>query len=220
MPPDTMPLDTVPLDTMPLNEETSEKKTLNWFSRLRKYQSNHPKTTQVIFWSVGLALVVLFTILLRIFVFQTFYIKSTSMMPTLEPNERIIINKLSYSAHSINRGDIVVIDSGVAFPQSPNQPDIIKRVIGLSGETIRIQDCQVYINDQPLIEPYLKEKKYPDCAGRITINNSQIPEGEIFVLGDNRENSFDSRNFKSITTDALIGRAFVKIWPVWQTSSL
>lgn len=142
------------------------------------------------------------------------------MMPTLEPNERIIINKLSYSAHSINRGDIVVIDSGVAFPQSPNQPDIIKRVIGLSGETIRIQDCQVYINDQPLIEPYLKEEKYPDCAGRITINNSQIPEGEIFVLGDNRENSFDSRNFKSITTDALIGRAFVKIWPVWQTSSL
>lgn len=190
------------------------------WSKFKAFQTRNPRTLGIIFWVVGIALAILIALLIRIFIFQTFYIELSSMEPTLKSGDRVVVNKLSYSTHSINRGDIVVLDRNIIFPDKPDQPDIIKRVIALPGEQVRIFDCQVYIDGLLLTEPYLGKTTYPQCADILTFENTEIPEGHIFVLGDNRQNSNDSRGFKSIPEEAVIGRAFVKFWPIWDINPL
>ena len=137
------------------------------------------------------------------FIAQATRVEGDSMVPNLHNNERLIIEKISYYLHEPLRGDIVVIKP----PRKGTEP-LIKRVIGLPGDTVAVHDGQVYINDQKLEEPYLVERTNG------SMNEQLIPEGYIFVMGDNRNASNDSRAFGPVPLQDIIGRAWLRYWPL------
>jgi signal peptidase I len=155
---------------------------------------------------VGASLAV--ALFVRGFLIQAFYIPSESMVPTLVKNDRVLVNKLSYKLHDVHRGDIVVFDAppGAATAQVK---DLIKRVIGLPGDTIEGRNGSIFINGKPLDEPYLP----PDVRSR-DFPPAKVPPAKVWVLGDNRQDSRDSTFFGPITEHSIVGRAFVKIWPL------
>ncbi len=136
------------------------------------------------------------------FVAQTHIVYGYSMEPNLHENQRIIVEKVSYRFDNPARGDIVVVD--VAGSDVP----LIKRVVGLPGESVGIVNGQLVVNKQVLNEPYLST--FPTYNYPITI----VPEDQIFVMGDNRPVSRDSRSFGSVSLDAVRGRAWVSYWPI------
>lgn len=153
----------------------------------------------------GGALLVAFVI--KTFLLQAFYIPSLSMAPTLKVNDRVLVNKLSYDLRDVNRGDLVVFESP---PNEGSQTkDLIKRVIGLPGETVESRDGRILINGQVLEEPYLGPDVTTGPLEKVT-----IPPEHLWVMGDNRPNSRDSRFFGAIPESLVIGRAFVRVWPV------
>lgn len=171
---------------------------------------------------VVVALVLAFV--LRIFVVQTFYIPSASMEPTLNIGDRILVNKLSYDLHSVERGDIVVFsrpkdeDCG-----GPPVNDLVKRVVGLPGETISLtkgRTSYVVIDGKRLNEPWLPSSEqgrtYPGPAGTVYSLNVPytIPKGEYFVMGDNRMESCDSRYWGPIKASTIVGKVDLRIWPL------
>ena len=149
---------------------------------------------------------------LRTYVVATFYIPSGSMEPTLHgctgcQPDLVIVDKLSYRFGSISRADVVVFDKP---PLAQTEDDeLIKRVIGLPGETVSAHDGQVYIGSKALNEPYLN----PACHGTASFAAVKVPPGRYFMMGDNRCNSADSRVFGTVAKDAIVGRAFAVIWP-------
>jgi signal peptidase I len=166
---------------------------------------------------IAVALVV--ALLLRTFVVQTYYIPSGSMLPTLAVGDRIVVNKLSYHLHGVDRGDIVV------FARPPDehcggQPvnDLVKRVIGLPGETISSVDGQVYINDKALNEPWLQQgmpTNPVDSGEPFDLTHPyKIPPGTYFVMGDNRTASCDSRYWGPIPRSLIVGKVEMRIWPL------
>jgi signal peptidase I len=166
---------------------------------------------------VGAALVI--ALIVKAFLFQAFYIPSDSMVPTLKTNDRVIVNKLSYKLHPVHRGDIVVFKTPKGPDGKPIDPtikDLIKRVIALPGETVSAEGGQVYIDGHPLVENYLPSGTVTDCS-RFTPNcfpKEPLPADEYWVMGDNRQGSRDSRYFGPISKDDIVGRAFVRVWPV------
>ncbi len=130
-----------------------------------------------------------------------FRIEGASMEPNLHDSEYVLIDKISYHLHSPERGDVIV------FERPGNDRDYIKRVIGLPGDTVQIAGGQVVVNGQPLDEPYLGQPMVGDMPAR------QVEPGRYFVLGDNRNNSSDSRAFGSIPLNDIIGRAWLVYWP-------
>jgi signal peptidase I len=159
-------------------------------------------------WLVLVAASLAVALVVRGFLIQAFYIPSESMVPTLVKNDRVLVNKLSYKLHDVHRGDIVVFKAppGAATAQVK---DLIKRVVGLPGETIEGRNGNIFINDKPLDEPYLP----PDVRSR-DFPPEKIPPDKIYVLGDNRQDSRDSTFFHAVDENAIVGRAFVKIWPL------
>jgi signal peptidase I len=150
--------------------------------------------------------------LLRAFVVQQFAVDGESMMGTLHSGDRVIVNKLSYRLHDPRRGDVVVLenlDGAVAVR------DLIKRVIAVPGDTLEYRRCQLYINGTAVAEPYLD----PTLVGPNRCGESQDPitiaPDHVFVMGDNRAASLDSRTaaIGQIPFDRLVGRAFVIVWP-------
>ncbi|MCC6301091.1 MAG: signal peptidase I [Anaerolineales bacterium] len=124
-----------------------------------------------------------------------------SMNPTLDNGEYILVNKLAYKLGEPTRGDIIVFK----FPLDPNQ-DLIKRVIGLPGETVTVQNGKVSVNGTPLDEPYISDAPF-------YIGSWFIKEGELFVLGDNRNESKDSHEWGLLPMENVIGRAVIIYWP-------
>lgn len=125
-----------------------------------------------------------------------------SMVPTLVPGELVMVNKLAYKLGEMERGDIIV------FHYSESE-DYVKRLIGLPGDVVEMRNGIVYISDVPMIEPYLNEM--PTYTGRWT-----VPEGKIFVLGDNRNKSSDSHEWGFVPVDEVMGRAMLIYWPLDQ----
>jgi signal peptidase I len=164
-------------------------------------------TARVAFEWVGLVILALIiALLIKTFLFQAFYIPSESMVPTLKVHDRVLVNKLSYRLHPVHRGDIVVFK---APPDSdPGINDLVKRVIGLPGETVSGHSGHVYINGKQLNEPYLPDKTFTTDFAPV-----KIPANSYWVMGDNRGNSKDSRVFGVITKGKIVGRVFVRIWP-------
>jgi signal peptidase I len=160
-------------------------------------------------WLAVLAVAVGVAFAVRTFVVQTFYIPSASMEPTLMIGDRILVDKLSYHLHAIGRGDIVVFAKPPGEVTAPDVKDLVKRVIGLPGDTISSPDGRVWIDGKPLREPWL-------TPGTVTtgIRTQKIPAGEYFVMGDNRTNSQDSRFFGPINGSLIVGKVVFRIWPV------
>ena len=167
-------------------------------------------------WVVVIVAAIAVALLIKTFVMQAFYIPSESMLPTLEKNDRVLVNKLSYRLHDINRGDIVVFEKPPeAGASSEGTSDLIKRVIGLPGEKIAFEGGKVYVNGQILDEPYLPTGvTTAQGAKPCTLTEPcTVPSESIWVMGDNRSNSRDSRWIGPIPEENIVGRAFVRIWP-------
>jgi len=166
-------------------------------------------------------------VVIKTFLIQPFWIPSESMLPTIEVNDRVMVNKLAYKWGEPQRGDIVVfrdpretqVEESVPEAvirsvleavgvRTRGRDDLIKRVIGLPGESIEVRANQIVVNGTPLDEPYLDDVEMPD-EGPFS-----VAEDEVFVMGDNRNASFDSRRFGPIPLEDLIGQAFVTIWPL------
>ncbi|MFZ0733728.1 MAG: signal peptidase I [Candidatus Sulfotelmatobacter sp.] len=140
-----------------------------------------------------------------IFLYQPVKVEGTSMMPSLEDQERIFVNKFVYRLEPIERGDIVVF----RYPRDPSK-SYIKRVIGMAGDHIRIDGGQVYVNGKALDEPYVPAeyadtRSYPDTI---------VPPDSYFVLGDHRSMSNDSRDFGSVNQSYIYGKAVFGYWPM------
>jgi len=152
------------------------------------------------------ALTVAFVI--KTFLLQAFFIPSGSMEPTLRVGDRVLVNKMSYRLHDVNRGDIIV------FERPPNATpggveDLIKRVVALPGETVEARDGKIFVDGEPLAEPYLADGvTTPDFA------EAEVPADHVFVLGDNRANSQASNVFGPVSEGLIVGRAFVRVWPL------
>lgn len=177
----------------------------------------HSSTRNIVEWVAVIIGAVVVALLIKTFVVQAFRIPSESMLPTLEMGDRVLVNKLSYDAHDLNRGDVVVFVRPDSLPAAPDEPkDLIKRVIGLPGDEVVTRNGELFVNDRILVEPYLLD-------GTPTHGIDQgvtVPEGEVLVLGDNRENSSDGRVFGTIEEESVIGRAFTIMWPPGRIAAL
>jgi signal peptidase I len=159
------------------------------------------------------------------------------MVPQLQVNDRVIVSRLAYHLHPVNRGDIVVFKAppgigsnaphssnpfgrmlrsvGVALGLTEDQTVLIKRVIALPGEMVSASGGTVYINGDLLIEPYLPKGTVTSSFGPL-----RVPLGSVWVMGDNRTNSEDSRIFGAIRKSSIIGRAIWRVWPPWRAAFL
>lgn len=170
-------------------------------------------------WIAVIAIALLAAILVRTYVVQQFYIAGPSMETTLSQDNRVLVNKMSYRLHDVRRGDVVVFDRVTVDAEKVNHDDLIKRVIALPGETVEIRSCAVYIDGTVLKEDYLDKATLDesDPVARCRVADMQVqevPEDQVFVMGDNRAESFDSRSFGPIETNHIVGRAFVIVWPI------
>jgi signal peptidase I len=166
-------------------------------------------------WTKALAIAVILAAVIRYFFFAPIVVDGLSMMPTLQDQDRMIVNKISYKLFGPERFDIVVF-------HATEDKDYIKRVIGLPGDHIEYKNDTLYINGKPYEEPYLEEAKKEVIDGPLTepfsleevIGRKTVPEGHIFVMGDNRRYSKDSRHIGTIPMDKVIGKANIVYWPI------
>jgi len=159
-------------------------------------------------------------VVLRVF-FPLYFIPSGAMLPTLEQGDRVSVDKLISPLRDVERGHLIVFQRpGSEDPTGI--PNLIKRVIGLPGETVSLNNGEVRINGDSLVEPYLAEgdttrplrnDAIPGCGHDSPITCT-VPEGYVFVMGDNRSGSRDSREFGPIPIDSIVGRASVRVWPL------
>jgi signal peptidase I len=181
-------------------------------------------------WVVVVMGAVLVALLIKTFLIQAFFIPSESMKPTLEVGDRVLVNKMSYHLHPINRGDVVVFERLDGDGSEDDEvKDLIKRVIALPGETVVFKDNKVYIDGKRLNEPYLPDNtpSQPAAAGQVnwdhrctTDDPCKIPPDSVWVMGDNRTNSRDSRYIGPIPDAKIVGRAFSIVWPFPRASGL
>jgi len=145
----------------------------------------------------------LIALLINVFIGQATRVEGQSMEPNLHTDQRLVVEKVSYHFHGPQRFDIVVI-------RMPEQNDelLIKRVVGLPGETVEIHDGQVYINGQPLDEPFITADTRPGRSQKVL-----VPPLHVFVMGDNRNHSNDSRSFGPVPIENIVGRAWLSYWP-------
>jgi signal peptidase I len=150
-----------------------------------------------------LLMAIILAAVLKLFIIDSRVVPTSSMYPTVHSNDRVLVDKLSYRFRDIRRQDIVV------FRLEGEKYDLLKRVIGLPGDRIRVADGKVYINDEPLDEPYLAE------APTYLYEEVAVPEGHIFLLGDNRNRSNDSHYWDEpfVPVEDVKGRAFFCYWP-------
>ena len=177
---------------------------------------------------VGLAVII--AIVLRAFVAQAFRIPSASMEPQLLVGDRVVVSRMAYRLHDPRRGDIIVFDCPPAagcekkhdavpvraakalgealLVRQPDIEEFIKRVIGLPGDVVQGHDGFVFVNGVVLVEPYLPKGTVTSDFGPIT-----VAKGKLWVMGDNRGNSADSRVFGQIDQSTIVGRAILRVWP-------
>jgi signal peptidase I len=200
-------------------------------SGARRARRRHNSRRNAIEWALVIAGALVVAIVIKTFLFQAFYIPSPSMEPTLKVGDRVLVNKLSYKLHDIHRADIVVFERPstdvqtvegcdgnpvtITPPKNVDEVhDLIKRVVALGGETVETRDNRVYVNGQPLDEPYLSSGVTTPPFDTFSASCIRVPKGDVFVLGDNRTNSSASNRFGPIPESLIVGRAFVRVWPL------
>ncbi|MGC6476902.1 MAG: signal peptidase I [Ilumatobacteraceae bacterium] len=160
-------------------------------------------------WALIVVIALVVALGVRTFLLAHFVVEGSSMYSTLETGDRVFVNKVSYRLHDPNRGDVVVLHE----IRGTTERDLIKRVIAVGGEEVEMRSCEVRIGGQLLIEPYLDPTVVTpgNCGG--DFGPIAVPEGTVFVMGDNRAGSQDSRTLGPVLLDDIVGRAFVVFWP-------
>jgi len=162
--------------------------------------SNRPLYREIL---ESLVIAILLAVVIRLFILEPFYIPSGSMEPTLKEFDRIIVSKVNYHFQEPKRGDVVVFK----YPLDPKR-NFVKRLIAAGGETVAIRNSRLYINGQPVSEDYLPQGlRFADFGPK------EVPEGSYFMLGDNRNNSDDSRVWGFLPKDLIVGKAILIYWP-------
>jgi signal peptidase I len=185
------------------------------------------------------ALAVAIVVVVRFLFVQAFFIPSTSMIPQLQVQDKVVVSRLAYRLHPVHRGDIIVFPAPPGAPLESPPPhggsvlrrslryigqrlgltsttdEFIKRVIALPGETVGGHDGHVYINGRLLLEPYLPPGTVTPDFAPVT-----VPPHELWVMGDSRQNSYDSKYFGPIKQSKIVGRAFLRVWPLTHFSFL
>jgi signal peptidase I len=164
---------------------------------------------------------VVVAILLRTFVVATYSIPSGSMEPTLQIGDRIVVNKLSYHLHGVGTGNIVVFRTPHTEDcAGPPVADLVKRVIGLAGQTVSLSDGHVLINGKLLAQtwlpPAVRTETYPgpSFAAYSLRHSYVVPQGDVYVMGDNRPESCDSRYWGPVPESTIVGKVDIRIWPL------
>jgi signal peptidase I len=162
-------------------------------------------------WTVIIVAAVLASVLIRTFVFQTFFIPSSSMNPTLFKGDRIVVDKLSVEWGTINIGDMLVFKAPPDVAKDCGDPvtDLVKRVIGLPGDRLYSKGDTIYVNGKPLDQ---KWSVLPNIGTPITATT--VPAGQYFMMGDWHSNSCDSRIWGTLPRSDVIGKVFLRIWPI------
>jgi signal peptidase I len=191
LPPPTLEVDETPLP--PVSKRRSSQRSL-------------------IEWLIVIVVAVLVSLLIRTYVFQTFFIPSGSMEPTLHIGDRIIVNKLGVEFGTIHVGDILVFKApkAVATDCGDSVADLVKRVIGVPGDYLVSKGNTIYVNGEPLKQPWTHVAQ----IGVKPITLTHVTKNHYFMMGDNEPNSCDSRYWGLIPRSAVIGKAFVRIWPL------
>ncbi len=162
--------------------------------------------------TIGLSAVLAFGI--RSFVAEARFIPSGSMLPTLQIDDRLIIDKISYRFSNPVRGDIVVFNPTAQLEKEKFKDAFIKRVIGVPGDRIEVKSGKVYVNGKVLKEKYLDEAPHYNWSSTMLTPDGVVPEGHYLVLGDNRNNSYDSHYWGFVPKDKIVGKATVRFWPI------
>lgn len=173
-------------------------------------------TKEIWDWVKTFIIVIFIVLIVRTFFFANYMVHGESMMPTIESGERLIINKVGYQMTEPDRFDLIVF-------HATEDSDYIKRVIGLPGDEIAYQDDVLYVNDEEVPEEYLDDSIASSDGGPFTrdftlddlgLDEAIVPENQIFVLGDNRRNSLDSRQIGYVKYEDIVGKANIRYWPV------
>jgi signal peptidase I len=169
------------------------------------------RSRSLIEWLVVVAIAVLVSLLIRTYVFQTFFIPSGSMEPTLQVGDRILVSKLSVELGSIHRGDILVFKAPAAVLNQcgDDVSDLVKRVIGLPGDHLTSVGNVIKVNGVALKQPWTHDEPLGRPIGNVT-----VPKNEYFMMGDNEPASCDSRYWGDVPRSSIIGKAFLRIWPI------
>jgi signal peptidase I len=166
-------------------------------------------------WAKAFAIGIIIFAFIRIFFFSNYVVEGESMMPTLQDGNKLVVNKLGYQVGELNRFDVIVFHAN-------EKEDFVKRIIGLPGDKLEYRNDQLYINGHKYEEPFLDVYKQKSPGIRITGNFSLkeitgeniVPDGKLFVLGDNRLGSWDSRQFGFISASQVVGKVDLRYWPL------
>lgn len=166
-------------------------------------------------WLKALALGLIIFVFIRTFFFSNYVVEGESMLPTLEEGNKLVVNKIGFEASDLQRFDVIVFHAN-------EKEDYVKRIIGLPGDKISYQDDKLYINGKKIEEPFLEKYREKVLAGALTgdftleevAGQQIIPKGKVFVLGDNRRGSWDSRHFGLISIDQVVGKVNLRYWPL------
>ncbi|PLR78894.1 signal peptidase I [Bacillus sp. V3-13] len=166
-------------------------------------------------WIKAFAIGIVIFAFIRTFFFSNYIVEGESMMPTLGDGNKLVVNKIGYQIGDLERFDVIVFHAN-------EQEDYVKRIIGLPGDEIEYRDDQLLINGKKIEEPYLDryrmeipgEKLTGDFTLREITGEETVPEGKLFVLGDNRRGSWDSRQFGFIDADQVVGEVNLRYWPL------
>ncbi|UYZ23126.1 signal peptidase I [Mesobacillus jeotgali] len=166
-------------------------------------------------WIKAFALGMIIFVFIRIFFFSNYVVEGESMLPTLEDGNKVVVNKLGYETEDLERFDVIVFHAN-------EEEDYVKRVIGLPGEKVEYREDMLFINGKKVNEPFLKQYREQSPGGYFTgdftiedlTGVERVPEGKLFVLGDNRLGSWDSRQIGFISEDQVVGKVNLRYWPL------
>lgn len=173
------------------------------------------KKNEVLAWIRAIGFAVLIVIIVRTFIVGNYIVDGPSMMPTLHNGDRLIVDKINYRFGQPKRFDVVIF-------HATRTDDYVKRVIGLPGDKITYSNDQLYVNGKPVNEPFLNPYKKQLLGGQLTwdftlkglTGKMSVPKGELWVMGDNRQNSADSRVFGFVSESRLVGKVDLRYWPL------
>ena len=156
-----------------------------------------------------------FFVLVYLFLWQPHQVKGSSMFPNFHDKDLLLTDKITYRFSLPKRGDVIIFKAPAGEPCADIECEYIKRVIGLPGDTVKVEKGSIYINGQSLNEEYLSKNIVNNYGSYLREGIEQkIPQGEYLPLGDNREHSRDGREFGSIPKESIIGKAWLRYWPI------